>query len=70
MDKQIAAVGEWVDIAKAFLVTYSFQIVGAIVFLLIGLGVSEAPSPAQFQTQSPVTLAVRTALQSAGVKLA
>ena len=40
MDKQIATIGEWVDVAKAFLVTYSFQILGAIIFLLIGLKVS------------------------------
>jgi small conductance mechanosensitive channel len=40
MDKQIATIGEWVDVAKAFLVTYSFQILGAIIFLVIGLKIS------------------------------
>jgi small conductance mechanosensitive channel len=40
MDTQIATLNLWFDTAAAFLVTYSFQILGAIVFLLIGLKVA------------------------------
>lgn len=41
MDQQIAALGKWVDVATAFLVAYSFQILGAILFFLIGLKVAQ-----------------------------
>lgn len=36
MDHQIATLNKWVDIATAFLVTYSFQILGAVIFFFVG----------------------------------
>ncbi|MBM3549292.1 MAG: mechanosensitive ion channel family protein [Alphaproteobacteria bacterium] len=41
MDQQIATISKWWDVAAAFLVAYSFQIIGAIVFFLIGLKVAQ-----------------------------
>lgn len=41
MDQQIATISKWVDVATAFLVAYSFRIIGAIVFFLIGLKVAQ-----------------------------
>lgn len=32
MDQQIATIAKWWDVAAAFLVAYSFQILGAILF--------------------------------------
>jgi small conductance mechanosensitive channel len=40
MDQQIATITKWWDVAAAFLVGYSFQILGAIVFFVIGLKVA------------------------------
>lgn len=40
MDQQIATINKWFDTAASFLVAYSFQIVGAIVFFVIGLKVA------------------------------
>lgn len=40
MDQQIATINKWFDVAASFLVAYSFQILGAIVFFLIGLKVA------------------------------
>jgi small conductance mechanosensitive channel len=40
MPKEIEEVGKWVDVVTEFGVTYGFQILGALVFLLIGLKVA------------------------------
>ena len=42
MDQQIATITKWWDIVGAFLVAYSFQLLGAIVFFLIGLKVAQS----------------------------
>ncbi len=41
MDQQIATLNKWVDIATAFLVTYSFQILGSVIFFVIGFKVAD-----------------------------
>lgn len=40
MPKEIEEVGKWVDVVTEFGVTYGFQILGALVFLIIGLKVA------------------------------
>jgi small conductance mechanosensitive channel len=40
MTKEIEEVGKWVDIVTEFGVKYGFQILGALVFLLVGLKVA------------------------------
>ncbi|HAT35078.1 MAG TPA: mechanosensitive ion channel protein MscS [Rhodospirillaceae bacterium] len=40
MTKEIEEVGKWVDVITEFAVKYGFQILGALVFLLIGLKIA------------------------------
>jgi small conductance mechanosensitive channel len=40
MTKEIEEVGKWVEVVTEFGVTYGFQILGALVFLLVGLKVA------------------------------
>jgi len=58
MDQQIATITKWWDVAAAFLVAYSFQILGAILFFLIGLKV------AQWVAGLVVRLALRNGLDA------
>jgi len=40
LENQVETVSKWVDVVTEFAVTYGFQILGALVFLLIGLKIA------------------------------